>query len=614
MKAQAKVQTTLTACFALYMLLNVQPAHAANLCVLPFGGQVPMQVKKADGSVETVLLGKIRQGQVPSVDSSLLGQAKLHSTVPESSAIKRRPIDPAMEGQFKPVAIYEDETGTVFGPSGTPSRHEGTDYYEKPNSTTTSVVDEDTGHRRVWKLTRGIRYYTNHVNRLTGEQSPRGYVSDLLLYEVVNGKDVFHSVFIRSSPEHGSLIEDPRWMPGTRPHLREIGVTDYSDHTGNGDKDVMNRTIEIRFDRRGAPIKPVVDPITHRPVFKDISPEPQKNPDGSFTIIDAKNGTKFTDPFTRVTYLFSRMRPDFKDTHVANLFGKAWAYAHQVFGFKSRAESDSYDMSNAMKDLAGKQVSDRQGAEPLFVTQVLTDSELNEYYIVDPSEPGTRIKIGDKGTGPGPTPRLYARAGDLLLMSDDDGLGMVIVGKIPNPASYPIASGTTVIGQLGHEILKYYQEGRMGDMKRRFYTATMMFFSTSGVPKMTAFRPHVVQPLTKHELGYNSGIMDLAGHFYFMGLATMDDAKGRPVKQVPLAVINGLHRRYHAMMSNPGNQALKTEFKRFEAAVEKAHGIARTMGTAGASDAHTIDVDIDQVQLLQDTFDFTAEHGLPGQK
>ncbi|RYZ69176.1 MAG: hypothetical protein EOP05_15235, partial [Proteobacteria bacterium] len=440
-------QAALAASFAVYLLMSVQPAWALKTCEDTFSKRVGFSaitpLPKFPMKNRTITERNSAQpGQVSTVPTEYLGSVQLIG-IPESPYVKR--VSVALEGQYKPQLIAETNLGPRYAPGGKSTVYNGREYFEFPNSTYDSAVGAN-GKKRFWMYTRGVRSYETGIDRKDGEISPNGYVSDVLLYEMVDGKPVFHSVFLESSPENQFLFEDPRISvvpDGRGGEVHFLSGTDYSPHVPVIDnpkmnKDVMNRYIEVKYDKNGVPLPVAIDPVTKRPDFKDLSPAPQKKANGKYSEIDAKNATISMNELGEIVVL-PRLRPNFSgDREMSELFdGDKWTYAEQTFIFKNWTEFRAYNWADAMADLAGKgdQVQRHSPVRPVYVKELIRDSDLKEHLKADPNQPNVQIVKGEKGLGPGTRPVRIRRAGDLILISDGPGLPERIHGVLSESES-----------------------------------------------------------------------------------------------------------------------------------------------------------------------------------
>lgn len=605
-----KKQAALAASFAVYLLMNLPPAYAAigGKCEAEFGKFIgykavapPLPVKPKDRTITERI--PAQPGQNSTVPTELLESVQLEG-ISESPYVKR--VSVALEGQFKPALIAETNLGPRYAPGGQPTIYNGREYFEFPNSTYDSAIGAN-GKKRFWMYTRGVRKYETGIDRKDGEISPNGYVSDVLLYEMIDGKPHFHSVFLESSPENKFLFEDPRISvipDGRGGEIHFLSGTDYSPHIPQADNphnnpDVMNRYIEVKYDKNGVPQPVEVDPITKRPQFRDLSPAPQKRADGKYTEVDAKNATVSMNERGEIVVL-PRLRPNFSnDRSMRELFdGDSWTYAEQVFIFKNWNEFKNYNWADAMADLAGKgDQAKRHGAvKPVYVRELIRDTDLKEHLTVNPNDTHVSIVKGEKGLGPGTRPVRIRRAGDLLLVSDGPGLPERVHAVLNESerASYPLAEGQVTFGKLDHEIRKYKQNVRSGTLKRRHYTGTAKFLNDR-MTEITAYRPDAIQPKNAHEKGLNSGILDLQ-HQYPMGIVIGD---ATPISKKTLDYLKELR---EAASKDP---AAKAKYESSLKYVADKLGLAKIQVTSGTSDAHTMILEVDFKGLYKEAVDMT---------
>ncbi|MDD5305397.1 MAG: hypothetical protein PHS14_20045, partial [Elusimicrobia bacterium] len=144
-----------------------------------------------------------------------------------------------------------------------------------------------------------------------GEVATSDYFSDTLLFELRPGRaPKFIERALESTP--GRLLEDPR-LSRLKIRGRDergrfkteerlyLGVTDYSAHAPMAEKSARNAFIPIDVDERGVPR--VGRDETGAPKLVELSPEPVRSPDGSFSIVDAKNGVLASDHAGRARML-----------------------------------------------------------------------------------------------------------------------------------------------------------------------------------------------------------------------------------------------------------------------------------------------------------------------
>ncbi len=558
----------------------------------------------------------IRAGK-PSVDLSFL-QSVILGGMKESPGITRR--GSLLKGQFKPVLEKETKTGPLFKPSGMGIVYGRRRYIEFPNSTILPVPMPD-GTVRLWMFTRGVRPYKVVINRSNGETAPRGYVSDVLMFEIVGGKTVFHSLFLESAPETKFLFEDPRivdpQMVNEAHRLMKVKLagTDYSPHKDPKDNpknnpDVMNRYIDLDVDVNGVPVKPHVDPVTKTPDFKDLSPKPIKKKNGKYLEIDAKNATVTTNSFGEVV-VHTRLRPNFKDQDILAIFdGKPYAYALQAFGFKSEADFLNYQWADAIYDLTGKATPDNVmgSVRPVFANELVRDTQLPEHLKVPEARTDLEIIPGEKGIGNGTRMIRTRRAGDLLLTTDVNGAGEYITGVLSasERETYPVADGEEVPTRLDHEIRKIKQKTPGGTLKRRHYSMSFTVMNARQ-DRIVDYLPDILQPRFPHELGLDSGILDLL-HLYPMGIAVIPKQWGDQMHAVTPETLEILAR---AKAEAGSGEPAKAMYESMLADVVARFGLTTIVATGGTSDANTDLYELDQKVLLARAKVFTDISGGP---
>ena len=379
-------------------------------------------------------------------------------------------------------------------------------------------------------MVRGVRPYDTAVDLTTGKMSPKNYVSDVLLYEVVNGKAEFKHRMLKSLPEDKFFFEDPRistiYDADGKPRSFLSG-TDYSSHVpGSRNPDVANRYVDVALDEHGVP-KPIAVNEKGRPDFANLSPMPTKKPDGNYSYVDAKNATIATNEAGNIV-VRPRLRPDFGDPAVAALFnGKTWKYGEQVFVFKDLAALKDYNWDNALSDLAGKGPTDRMGSRPLKAQGLITDKQLKELY----HDPRVDVPHG-KGLGPGAPPVRVVRRGDKLFLSDGKNAPEHFAGTVDD--SIGLADGEVSYLTLDHEI-RYFNDTRGKDtFLKRHYSMSIKKFNPE-LDHIEAYYGDALQPRTPSELGADTGIVDLQ-HVYPMGREIVVGADGRASVRASLGI------------------------------------------------------------------------------
>ena len=441
---------------------------------------------------------------------------------PESRSFQRRGV--LLRGRYKPTLTAEDGTHASFGARGKPLVLDGTSYIEFPNSTSLATTDPRTGARREFLITRGIRAgYQNRITLASGEQEPKGYTSDLLLWETSDPAAPPRYVrrLLTSRPENDFLFEDPRvsvlYTKG-RPRFLLSG-TDYSPHRpGSSDKDVMNRYVELGLDATGAPRAVKVDRRGF-PRFRDLSPPPGKS------AVDAKNAVVSHNELGQIV-VRTRMRPDFKAADVKQLAGgKSWAYGEQVFVFQDEAALRAYDWSHALEDLFQPGTAAGR-VRPVSARVLVTDAQLHEAQ----DDPRVLAAKG-KGMGPGTQPVRVRRQGDELWVSEAHGAPEHRAGVIPRRqrAGYPLADGEVKYVAFDHEIRWFGDHRDDATFTKRHYSMSVKLFDAS-LTRIDGYYADVVQPTRRYERGGGSGILDLH-HVYPMG-RTLGARGGKTVVRV----------------------------------------------------------------------------------
>lgn len=430
----------------------------------------------------------------------------------ESRSFKRLPT--VLEGNFHPQLedLLPNQTSVMLKLSGKASIYDGQEYFEFPNSTALKF------NEREFIFTRGVRAYETRINLLDGSISPQGYVSDVLLFEIINGEASFVKTIMKSSPEKNFLFEDPRISVlyeknGSMKIF--LSGTDYSPHVkGSNNPDVMNRYVELKIDSQGTPLAVTVNKETKRPKFLDLSPKPFKSSDGDMIYLDAKNATISQNEAGQIV-VRTRLRPDFENPYFIEVTkGKTWKYAEQVFVFDKYADLEKYDWKYAIEDLFDKDLKAAANGrlKPKVAKTIITDKDLPEMY------KSTKVmESKGKGLGPGTIPVRVRRAGNKLYVSDAVNAPEYMAGTIPANmlSSFPVKSGEVKFVTFDHEI-RYFEDTRGGSkFVKRHYTASIKLFDDS-LTKIDGYYSDVIQPKTLHEIGDNAGIADLQ-HVYPMG-------------------------------------------------------------------------------------------------
>ena len=473
-------------------------------------------------------------------DSACVTQAKFLETIfpltapqiehtrPESAGITRRAL--VTTGRYEPelrsVELDSDENlkQMVFGPKeGKALRLGGIDYIEFPNSTALRVKTAE-GKEREYLLTRGVRPYENII-RANGTQSPQNYVSDVLLFErASNGKFIYSKTLLKSAPEKGFLFEDPRvsviYGAKGKAHFFLSG-TDYSPHVpGSTNPDVMNRFVSLSVDQNGSIAAVKVDALTAKPNFYDMSPKPELKADGTYSFIDAKNGTIAQNEKGEIVVRL-RLRPDFSNPGIRALAGgQSWHYGEQVYVFRNWKDFRHYNWDNSLSDLfhPHADLDKITRVRPRIAREILRDEDLKEMI----NDPRVDVSKG-KGLGPGSIPIRMERVGNKLYISNGVGAPAEYAGTIPkiNRANFILKTGEVKFLTLDHEI-RYFKEG---SFIKRHYTASFKLFNDE-LTHIEAYFADAIQPLTLRERGVTSGILDLQ-HIYPMGRTIVPGNAGR---------------------------------------------------------------------------------------
>lgn len=507
----------------LVFVLNAPAVHAVDSCQAIFA----KSVLKASGRY-----AKIADSANPLLDITLTG-------IPESTAFVRRGV--FVRGNFKPefekVVVDKDHGDiSVYRPGGKPVVYDGIEYVEFPNSTAMSTRDPRTGGTREFILTRGVRKYKAGIRiDRKGENSPSGYVSDVLVFEKVGEQIVYRHRVLDSAPEVKFLFEDPRisvlFDSKGQPHYYLSG-TDYSPHVaGSENPDVMNRYVELKLDSQGLPLKVVVDSVSKKPSFQNLSPEPRATENG-IVFVDAKNATIAQNDLGQIV-VRARLRPDFNHEFIKKLAdGQKWNYAEQVFTFKNFEEFKKYNWNDALVDLFGKTKSEKlySRVRPVSSKTIIKDTDLREH--LNKFDGDAKLATyKNKGLGPGTRPIRVTRKGNELFISEDARAEQISAGRLGFDAlqALKIKDGETLYLTFDHEI-RYFEQNVDGKpMLRRHYSASIKVFDKT-LKNMVGYLPDVIQAIRPEERGLNSGILDLQ-HVYPMGYV-IDKSSGRGVVRV----------------------------------------------------------------------------------
>jgi hypothetical protein len=444
------------------------------------------------------------------------------SRAKESAAMKRRGV--ILRSTSRPVLSRVTRRDLCFENAGRPRTYQGRQYVEFTNSPTLTTLDPQTGQTREFMITRAVRAGATIRVLPSGELATKNYVSDELLFEIVDDQPRFRTRLLSSRPELNFLFEDARVSFRYASGLQKIYLsgTDYSPHQpGSTKKDVMNRYVELELDERGVPRRVAVDPRSGMPAFRDLSPRPSKR----FGKTDAKNAI-LAENEQGQEVVRTRLRPDFKKASVRALAkGLRWKYAEQVFVFRSPEERERYDWSHALQDLFKPTRDDGKRVRPVLAKILLTDRDLVEH-IDDP-----RVVPGRKGMGPGTAPVRLRRQGDELFISDGRGAPEHRVGVIPAQKrdGFPLAAGEVKYLSFDHEIRWLKQpSGERPFVKRHYSMAVKLFDDT--LTNLEAYYADVVQPRRLYERGRGASIGDLL-HVYAMG-RTISNRDGKVSLQV----------------------------------------------------------------------------------
>lgn len=453
--------------------------------------------------------------------------------IPESKAFVRAGV--ALEGKFEPELIAIDGKIARYKPGTEGVLLEGTRYVEFPNSTALTTTDPRSGEKREFILTRGVKPYEAQMHVANGVISPANYVSDVLLFERVNGTYVFRTRVLASAESKGFFFEDPRVSvvyENGQPHYFLSG-TDYSSHVaGSKEPDVMNRFVELKIDADGVPRKVDVDSQSGKPDFMDLSPAPRFI-DGKMLFVDAKNATIAQNDLGQIV-VRTRLRPDFKHPFVKRIAnGDRWEYAEQVFAFENWAHFRSYDWNDALVDIFGRrgEIPTSSARAPLVAKTIIRNTDLKEN--LQSNDPRIRIASEKpKGLGPGTRPVRLVRTGDELFASEGYGAELVSLGKIPAEllSTFPVRDGRAIYATFDHEIRYIYQKVGDANLRRRHYSASIKLFDET-LTNMIGYLPDVIQTVTPAERGLNSGILDLQ-HVYPMGWVLAKSSKGKQIVRV----------------------------------------------------------------------------------
>lgn len=615
----------------LSLLLAGPSVHAMSKCEAQFATDIrtsrpASEARPSRRASETAAALAKRLAKVPIVDLNRRQDLDLEGQ-PSSPHVKELKHLFVAKNEW----LIDERTAThdIFRPVGDGVVYEGQKYIEFPNSTTFTTRGRD-GRVRTWVITRGIRPYKVMINRETGAIEPIGYVSDMLLSEVIDDVAHFHSVFVKSDPAKKIFIEDPRAADEevdvtgqpkslfTRAAVETwLYFTHYASHKtlkDNPDKDpdVMNMRFKITSNEDGVPEKPVVSPKTGVPKATEaLSPKPVKIADGHmengqwipprFREVDAKNGMETSNIFGQSVVL-ARFRPNQEDGFIQQLFNdKVPTYAIQSYRFASRALKKAYDWRNALMDWAGKPNAEpRVGSvAPVAVDEIIRDSDMKEYQKV-PSKLTDVVSIaeGEKGTGGGPPVLHTVRVGDFLLGSttpfgekyvidvlqsgaESDKFPIPSINDLDKPVTDPENVNAVAPLWFPHNIRKLKVKTPTGTHKIRHYSVDAMIFNPE-LSKAIAYLPDVAKPDSALSKGRWSGILDLM-HKYWMGFALAPKRSADHLKAIDPAMMRLMLEKYQAAKTPAEIRA----YEQWKAGVMKQYGQALYKATGGESDAHT---------------------------
>ncbi len=347
-----------------------------------------------------------------------------------------------------------------------------------------------------------------------GEVSASGYLSDTLLFELRPGRPPrFIERALESTPER--LLEDPRLSRlkvGGAERLY-LGVTDHSVHGGMADKSSRNVFIPVEVDARGVPR--VARGESGAPRLIALSPQPLLGKDGSFAVVDAKNGILLSDNRGRVR-LLSRHRYASRDGRLPEGFTPA-DYSEQSYPLSKAELERGPDWDRLMGELASRETLRAEG--------------LAEHY------PAGRLwKGGSKGLGPGAPPVRVRRRGNTLFVSEGYGYPWVKAGRLPKGPASALSDGQTAFLSFDHEIRFLDAGGK----RKRVYTLSVKLRDAS-LSRVIGYYADAVQPVTGYETD-NPGIPDL-WHVYPTGRVIDED--GSVVTYEGAADSNVVRRRWN---------------------------------------------------------------------
>ncbi|HVK60351.1 MAG TPA: hypothetical protein VM432_02325 [Bdellovibrionales bacterium] len=461
------------------------------------------------------------QSCVAAIDSSTelpqwLTEIKLPSTT-ESAAFTRAGV--ALRGVFKPKLQENEEPFTVFAPSGKAAVFDGVQYVEFPNSTAMTTRNSR-GETREFILTRGVKPYLARINEANGSIDPKGYVSDVLLFERVGQRYVYRSRILASNEAQKFFFEDPRIsvinINGQDRYF--LSGTDYSPHVrGSKDPDVMNRYVELKVDADGLPLPVHIRKDTGKPTFRNLSPAPKKT-DAGIVFVDAKNGTIAQNELGQIV-VRTRMRPDFKNSYVQSLAdGQSWKYAEQVFVFSDWNHFQSYNWNDSLIDLFHKRgIEPTESAQgPITAMTIIRDTDLKERLESNQEDVTIATEKG-KGLGPGTRPLRVRRDGNRIMISESPTSPEAFAGTIPQDRlnDFTVRDGQVIFVTFDHEIRYLKQKTNGRTFYRRHYSASTKFFDET-LTRLIGYDADTIQPVTTLERGQDSGILDLQ-HVYPMG-------------------------------------------------------------------------------------------------
>ncbi len=208
---------------------------------------------------------------------------------PESKAITRigTPFQSTTRLKSERVILEKGKPGLRLSHDGPLLNYgDSISYREMTNMPMMLYLNPATGKSEIYMMPRSIRDYSTTIDlSAKGTIRPEGYASDVRGFTwkprffkngKMMGKPKYDKAIVISHPEAGFIFEDPRisMIYEEDGSFRAfLSGTDYSPHVaGSNDPDVMNRYVELQFDKRTG--LPLPADATGKMNFYNLSPPP----------------------------------------------------------------------------------------------------------------------------------------------------------------------------------------------------------------------------------------------------------------------------------------------------------------------------------------------------